>query len=256
MAFRFGPGPLLDSFPGAQAAYSLRKVNSRYTGPCLTVRRSSDNATTDIGFFRYTVDTDAILNFVGSGNGFVTTWFDQSGNGINISQGTTSLQFNISTSGSLHYEGNDVVMNATTNRGFNRNTNTVSLSDWTAYFKSKTTGTAAYTGPVNLNIVQNNGANIFGFRQASDSVYKIVGGTNTAYVKRQMKRTSSTGDLQGYLNGVSTGTSNTAETLNLSTGTRLFGEFAGQGWVGTVREAIIYPVTHTDFTIAQINNMM
>ena len=255
MAFRYGPGPLLDSFPGAQAAYSLRKVNSSYTGSCLTVRRSSDNATANIGFYRYTVDTDAILRFVGSGNGFVTTWFDQSGNGVNISQDTTSLQFNIATSGSLHYEGTNLVMNAATNRTFNRNTNTISLSNWTAYFKAKANAQAAYAGTVNANIVQVTGVG-FAFRNVSPTGYCTVGGSDISYIKRQIKRTSSTGALQGYSNGTTTGTSNTTETLNLGTGTRLFGEFAGQGWIGTVREAIIYPVTHDDFTIAQINNMM
>jgi len=253
MAFRYGPGPILDSFPGAQAAYSLRKLSSAYTGSCLTVRRSSDNATANIGFYRYTVDTDAILNFVGNGNGFVTTWFDQSGNGVNISQGTAASQFNIMTSGSLHYEGTDLVMSASTNRGFDRNTNAVTLSNWTAYFKGKSGVVAAYAGTVNANIVQISGG--FGFRQVADSDYRIVGDPNTTYVKRQIKRTASTGGLQGYINGVSTGTSTTAETLNLGTGTRLFGNFAGGGWIGTIREAIIYPVTHDNFTIAQINNM-
>jgi len=255
MAFRYGPGPLLDSFPGAQAAYSLRKLNSSYTGSCLTIRRSSDNATTNIGFFRYTVDTDAILNFVGSGNGFVTTWYDQSGNGVNISQGTTASQFNIVTSGSLHYEGNDLVMNATTNRAFSRNTATVSLSGWTVYTKSRLlTNGGSYIGG-NFGVMQLNSVG-YAFRNSTDNLYKIVGPFNQSYTKLQIKRTADTGALQGYANGITTGTSSTTLSLELGTGTPIFGGFAGMGYQGTVREMIIYPVTHTDFTIAQINNMM
>jgi hypothetical protein len=256
MAFRFGPGPLLDSFPGAQAAYSLRKLNSSYTGSCLTVRRSSDNATTNIGFYRYTIDTDAILRFVGSGNGFVTTWFDQSGNGVNISQGATSLQFNIVTSGSLHYEGNDVVLNAATNRSFTRGTSTVSLNSWTVYTKSRISLTAgSYIGG-NFGVMIFSSAGGYAFRNSTDSLYKIVGPYTTAYTKLQMKRTGDTGALQGYSNGVSTGTNSTTLPLLLTTGTTIFGSFASIGYQGTVREMLIYPVTHDNLTVLQINNMM
>jgi hypothetical protein len=256
MAFRFGPGPLLDSFPGAQAAYSLRKMSSAYTGSCLTVRRSSDNATRNIGFYRYTIDTQAILDFVGSGNGFVTTWFDQSGNGVNISQASAGSQFNIVTSGSLHFEGNDVVMNAATNRAFTRGTSTVSLTNWTVYTKSRITLTAgSYIGG-NFGVMMFSSAGGYAFRNSTDSLYKIVGSYTTAYTKLQMKRTGDTGALQGYSNGVSTGTNSTTLPLILSTGTPIFGQFAGIGYQGTVREMIIYPVTHDNFTVAQINNNM
>ena len=256
MAFRFGPGPILDSFPGAQAAYSLRKMSSAYTGSCLTVRRSSDNATTNIGFYRYTIDTDAILRFVGSGNGFVTTWYDQSGNGVNAIQGTAGSQFNIATSGSLHYEGNDVVMNAATNRSFTRGTSTVSLNSWTVYTKSRISIAAgSYIGG-NVGVMMFSSVGGYAFRNSTDSLYKVVGPYNSTYAKLQMKRTGDTGALQGYSNGVSTGTNSTTLPLVLTTGTQVFGNFAGFGYQGTVREMVIYPVTHDNFTVAQINNMM
>ena len=41
---------LLDSYSGAAAAYSLRKLRSSYTGNAIKVRRSSDNAEMNIGF--------------------------------------------------------------------------------------------------------------------------------------------------------------------------------------------------------------
>jgi hypothetical protein len=101
MAFRYGPGPTLDLFPGAYVAYSLRKVNSYYTGSAITVRRSSDNATKNIGFYRYSLDQTSLLEFVGNGSGFVTTWYDQSGNGRNATQGTNASQPMIVNSGSI-----------------------------------------------------------------------------------------------------------------------------------------------------------
>ena len=41
---------LLDSFSGASAAYSLRRLSGSYTGYALRVRRSGDNVEADVGF--------------------------------------------------------------------------------------------------------------------------------------------------------------------------------------------------------------
>jgi hypothetical protein len=72
---------LLDSYSSAAAAYSLRKLRTAYTGSAIRVRRSSDNTEQNIGFdANGNLDTTSLLSFVGAGNGFVTTWYDQSGN--------------------------------------------------------------------------------------------------------------------------------------------------------------------------------
>jgi hypothetical protein len=39
--------PLLDTYSGASAAFSLRKLSSSYSGPVLQVRRSGDNVEVD-----------------------------------------------------------------------------------------------------------------------------------------------------------------------------------------------------------------
>ncbi len=41
---------LLDDYPSAAAAYSVRKLRSAYTGSAIRVRRASDNAEQNIGF--------------------------------------------------------------------------------------------------------------------------------------------------------------------------------------------------------------
>lgn len=94
---------LLDSISvQASAAYSLRKLRAGYSGACIRVRRSSDNSELDIGFAGAGVlDTATLLSFVGAGNGFVTTWYDQSGNSKNATQTTASLQPAICLSGVL-----------------------------------------------------------------------------------------------------------------------------------------------------------
>ena len=96
-------GALLDGVSAtAGAAYSLRKVSDGYSGSSITVRRDSDQATADIGFTAGGgLDTAALLTFVGGGNGYVTTWYDQSANAVNVTQATASRQPQIVAAGAV-----------------------------------------------------------------------------------------------------------------------------------------------------------
>ena len=93
---------ILDSYTTAAGAWSLRKLKSDYSGNCIKVRRSSDNTEQDIGFVNNEIDTASLKSFVGSNNGFVTTWYDQSGNGYNLSQTTSTNQPAIIESGVVY----------------------------------------------------------------------------------------------------------------------------------------------------------
>jgi hypothetical protein len=96
-----GASLLLDLYP-ATAAYSVRKLRTAYLGACMRVRRSSDNAEQDIGFdINGDLDTASLLSFVGAGNGFIVTWYDQSVSGNNSTQISSSNQTRIVDSGSL-----------------------------------------------------------------------------------------------------------------------------------------------------------
>lgn len=112
------PLALLDAYPGAGAAYSVRKLSSTYTGAALRVRRSSDNTEQDIGFVGIDLDTTSLSSFVGAGNGFVTKWYDQSGNNKDFFQNTGASQLFIVNSGTI-YTSNGIpairINNATTN---------------------------------------------------------------------------------------------------------------------------------------------
>ncbi|MBS1646781.1 MAG: T9SS type A sorting domain-containing protein [Bacteroidetes bacterium] len=77
----------------AATAYSLRKLNCTYSGNAIQVRRSSDNTTKNIGFTPMgDLDTASLLSFVGGNNGFVSIWYDQSGNGRDASQAASANQ--------------------------------------------------------------------------------------------------------------------------------------------------------------------
>ena len=86
---------LLDRLANIQiAAYSLRLLKSSYTGsPAIRIRRSSDNSETDIGFTNSgDLDEAALIAFTGSGDGFVRTWYDQSGNNNHAINTNTAAQ--------------------------------------------------------------------------------------------------------------------------------------------------------------------
>jgi hypothetical protein len=59
------PSLLLDDYPNAAVAYSLRQLRTAYTGAAIRVRRSSDNAEQDINFVSGDLDTQSLLDFVG-----------------------------------------------------------------------------------------------------------------------------------------------------------------------------------------------
>jgi hypothetical protein len=117
---------LLELYPNAAAAYSLRPLRSAYTGSAIRVRRSSDNTEQDIGFdLSGALDTTALLTFTGTGaldNGFVTKWYDQSGNGRDATQTTSANQPQIVNSGSV------ILINAKPTINFNGILNSLSAS--------------------------------------------------------------------------------------------------------------------------------
>jgi hypothetical protein len=91
---------LLDTYTGASGAYSLRKLRTLYTGDAIRVRRAN-NDEQDIGFSNDELDTVSLLAFAGSGDAFVKTFYDQSGNSNDATQTTTASQPKIVSSGSV-----------------------------------------------------------------------------------------------------------------------------------------------------------
>lgn len=83
---------LLDDLSGSTGAFSLRKLNSTYTGNAIQVRRASDNTTQDIGFVNNQLDTSSLNTFCSGTNGFVTIWYNQSDVSNDLIQTTSSNQ--------------------------------------------------------------------------------------------------------------------------------------------------------------------
>ena len=97
---------LLDSVPSSAAAFSVRRLRNAYTGPLLRVRRSTDSAGQDIGAtVAGNLNTTALTSFCGSASCFISTWYDQAGNGRNAVQATASAQPALVTSGAIEQLG-------------------------------------------------------------------------------------------------------------------------------------------------------
>lgn len=113
-----GGSLLLDTYTGASGAYSLRLLRTAYSGALVRVRRSSDNTENDFyqGASAGDLNTTSggggtsLASFCSGTDGFVVTWYDQSGNANNLTQSTTTQQFKIVSSGTVITDGGKPAM--------------------------------------------------------------------------------------------------------------------------------------------------
>ena len=225
---------LLDDYPGAAAAYSLRRLDSTYTGSAIRVRRASDNAEQDIGFDNNELDTSALATFCSGTNGFVKTWYDQSGNTNNATQTTTGNQPKIYDSGTgvvtengkpaLNYDGvNDTL-------SFTEISTIESLMLVAA--PTDTTGNGS------CFILGDN--NTYNYHSGDGGIW-----LNNIYSATSVRNGSN------YLNGSLTNLTTTQRTASqvsiamyhdgTATGSQLFQDRGGtKQWTGTAQEFIIY----------------
>lgn len=123
----------------AAVAYSLRKLSTSYVGNAIQVRRSSDNATQNIGFdSNGDLNTTSLLAFVGSNDAFVTIWYDQSGNGRDLIKTDNNVQPKIVFNGTFKYIGTRVAIDFSGNKGLVYS-GSLSLASITAIVRSEST---------------------------------------------------------------------------------------------------------------------
>jgi hypothetical protein len=226
---------LLDLYPNASAAYSLRKLSTAYTGNAIRVRRSSDNTEQNIGFVAGELDTISLLAFCGVGNGFVTTWYDQSGNARDATNSTAANQPQIVSSGNLITRFSKPYIEATSERFFTFTdliaANNTNYSFWFTYEKNTVgnqavilkSGTSYHWLDYGLTQSVSNPDNI-----TISSIYNI----NTLYLTNII--TDYSVGATHYRNGVSVGTrgaltgistSNSLPSISFRTAKITFAEF-------------------------------
>jgi hypothetical protein len=262
---------LLDSYSGAAAAYSLRKLTSTYTGSAIRVRRSSDNAEQNIGFDGSgNLNTVSLLAFVGSGNGFVTTWYDQSGNGRNANQTSASNQPHIVISGTLQtYIGKPSLFFDGASRFFDcgylnggtkpANYSTFALARYTlsSYQVSSIVGSGNNAGEGRTAhsqlLMWNNGKIVGGSGDGTNYRYWYGQTSITLSTKRYLFEGHYKSNVSPYLGQI--WLNNIQETVNdwigsaqQSSGTEFKtsigrgGEYNGSYFQGDLQEIVIYPI--------------
>jgi hypothetical protein len=238
---------LLDTYSGAAAAYSLRRLSISYTGSAIEVRRASDNSTQDIGFSGEDLDIATLESFCSGTNGFVTTWYDQSGNGRNATQTTAANQPQIVSSGSVITENGKPAIE------FDSINDELSLPRFT-YSQlsvigiSKTTSVGANNSHV---LAQTNGFLLksgqsptnFPRFQPYDTGYKTAEyEVNSLNTQLLLFGYTSSGSANIYVNS-NVGTTGSISTLNNPNNDIFIGKFptiADSGNDGPIQEVIIY----------------
>ncbi len=216
---------------GAQKLYSLWLDNPNYTGDCLRIKRASDDGELDIGFdiLGY-LDEMAILSFCSGTTGNIVKWYDQSGNGLDLSHATGPAFF--AAGKIIHRDswGNaNIFCDAPGNILENANTDMVS-QPYTYLTHGKTIFTIS--GNTDASFVANADTTVavtMGTLWSDGGRYRVSAGTNLLFSKY-----AKVGDetMIGVLNGadsvIAVGDSFAAETGDASTRSVSKGSEIGQ----------------------------
>ena len=123
---------LLDLYTGSAVAYSLRSLSS-ITNNVVRVREDAGNTEQD--FTAEEITDGTLETFVGAGNnGYVVTWYDQSGNGNDATQGAAASQPKIVDAGVLVEENGKPAVNFDGTDDFLSNTFPSTISQPTYWF--------------------------------------------------------------------------------------------------------------------------
>jgi len=201
---------LLDSFPSSAAAYSLRNLDKDYLGPLVRVRRSNDNTEQDIyGDYYGNLDTVGLKNFVGANSGFVTTWYDQSGNARNATQTTAANQPRVVNAGTVERVNTkpSIFLDGS--------------NDFFAFTSTRTSANDVYyvinTTDNSFAIHTNDNSGLYGYlatqSSTSTTLYQNYG-TPTLYVNNTLRTPTNRGNIYTYYNGITSLTSIINANLN------------------------------------------
>lgn len=242
---------LLDTYTGAAAAYSLRKLRSAYTGNAIRVRRSSDNTELNIGFVGGDLDTSALTTFCSGTDGFVTTWYDQSGNAYNFTQTTAANQPQIVSGGSVITENSKPIISIDDSNDFLRS-NVIFGANNTIFsvFKNNDTQGVVYSGT-------NIGSDfIYAYRVNTGSIASGV--TISSTYKNSVLQTLT--NQTSVLNAINMGAQILWSSFLSSVNVARYSNFQiGQGAIGTTAinwsEVVIYPTDESANRVAIENNI-
>jgi len=243
----FSVSGLLHDYPNAAAAYSVRQLtiyNNGYKEKLIRIRRSSGGETDVFADDSYELSLNSRVsaggtlgNWIGSDDGFVSAWYDQSTNGNDATQSTAANQPKIVSGGSLVTEnGKPAIDFDGVSSSFNVSKITLS-DDWNLFITHKLDSNSYYFGDTI-------GGDYLRYRINDSYRLKIAGGTDTvtgigdisgAQKLLNIERDSSN-NLEYYLNGTSAATSSISGAWNIDE----IGASVTNHFDGTFQELIIF----------------
>jgi hypothetical protein len=230
---------LLDDYPNAAAAYSLRNLSSTYTGPLIRVRKdTTGQPEMDIyGDYYGNLDTVGLKNFLNARSGWVTTWYDQSGNNRNAVQNTGASQPFIVSSGVVQRIANKPTVVFLSASNFTVNFNGVSNA---THFHVGQTSTLNSASTIFLQGDANTKWYLPVSSGSSGAIYSNVG-TPTTYFNGVLNTATTQGQL--YTNLINTNVIASITNANTSTWTGINFDLTGTSAYESIRfrsELIIY----------------
>ena len=275
------PVLLLDVFPNATSAYSLRKLRSDYEGAAIRVRRSGDNAEMDIGFNGINLDVTTLLLFVNGGDGYVTTWYNQGDTAYNIKSdingnqpiicnagvliedvGKPAVLFN-GTSSFMEFEDNAVFRNISATSVFIVAKNNTSIRG--NLLDARTFSSTGQSLKNRFLIRSYNSMYQFGGRRLDEDSIRIIGTTVISELQSFISITLNyIGRVVNFkVNNIDAGSIVDFQTSGNTSNTDSYGIIIGKNtndneyWDGTMQEMIIYQNDKTlqceDIYLNQIN---
>jgi hypothetical protein len=255
--FRF-----LGIYSGVSMALSLRKVIPSYNGSAIRVQRSSDSAQQDIGFVGTELDTGSLTSFVGVGTGTVVTWYDQSGNGYNVSVFSPAGTADIIVSGvlktlngkpALYFDGTKVYIGGVaTPNIYSATKQSISFGVGNALDTSTRLMLLFGGGAFNAQVIRRSGNTLEMIAYQSTGTPTDIGNTNVSTSQFIACAERGNTAIEMWTNNSSNGSTNLTGTVNGLNPVPVIGGFnaSSQRWYGHMQEIIVFalnPSTNTTY---------
>ena len=260
---------LLDIYPNAAAAYSVRLLRSaHYDSALIRIRRSSDNVEADVfvdSNFQLSLNSNitsrtsgtTLSTFIGSSDGFVVTWYNQATASNNATQSTAANQPRVITAGAL------VLINNKPSLSFDGTNDTLqNLAGTTVPVNLTTFSLRSFTAFPNTFRTSFNWKS-YGFSfMSAQLVYRQVHIFRNAINVRAENYPLTTGQALDYtLNLTNLERNSIAQTIQAGSvyglGTSGIGSFntSSQFFLGNIQEVIIYESDQSSNKSAIQNNI-
>jgi hypothetical protein len=243
------PNLLLEQYPGAYAAYSLRRVRGEYTGPSIRVRKitSAPYPEQDIGFDADgNLDLNALTSFLDGNAGNIERLYDQSGNGRDVVNTNAAFGPGIATSEGVYTVDEKAALRFDgVNDQLDIDSSGLDIGSLSSFMVMKLSVTSGLQFPLALSVTPlrwyapfvNSGN--FNYAYAGQSNAAVTSANTDNNLHTQIAGTTQ-GNMTAFLNGTS------VDTATLSSGietgfTDGIGAVNGANFLdGFIQEIIIY----------------